>query len=193
VGERVPFPVTALQLAKETQGFERPSITKEEIDDKSKQDWFAKGVATLQFLQLALSLIVRSNQGLAFSQLETITLGLAICGAVIYLVYLYKPQAVETSTPLTRWSESPQSEFSQRDGPSYLRFEKTYDSFWDVLMNEEIHTDMGHTQADEEIPVNIPERIPNDNIPISRNTIAHPGVFLLAFASALFDAMHAIA
>jgi hypothetical protein len=37
-----------------------------------------------------------------------------------------------------------------------------------------------------------PDKIPNGNIPISQNTIAHPGVFLLAFASGLFSAMHAI-
>jgi hypothetical protein len=60
-------------------------------------------------------------------------------------------------------------------------------------MNEETYTNVGHVQADEEILLNIPERIPNDDIPVSRNTIAYPGVFLLAFASALFGAMYAIA
>jgi hypothetical protein len=105
-GAQEQFPLTALQLARDVKGFERPSITKEEIQDKSKQDWFAKGVAALQFLQLALSLIVRTNQGLAFSQLETITLGFAVCGMVTYCIYLYKPQNVATRTLWPQRSES---------------------------------------------------------------------------------------
>lgn len=36
-------------------------------------------------------------------------------------------------------------------------------------------------------------RIPNDNIPIVRNSSVHPGVFLLALVSGLFGALHAIA
>ncbi|KAK3939989.1 hypothetical protein QBC46DRAFT_386386, partial [Diplogelasinospora grovesii] len=178
------FPVTALQLAKNSLLFDRPTITEEEIQDRSKQDWFAKGVAALQFLQLALSLIVRTARGLAFSQLETMTLGFAVCGAIIYLVYFYKPQKVETRTPLTRRSEP-----GRGPPPRPLRFEKTYDGFWDVLINERSsYADTADPKAGEQVA-----RIPNDNIPVSDSRVAHPGVFLLAFASGLFGAMHAIA
>lgn len=195
------FPLTALQLAK-VSGFKHPDITEEDIKDKSKQDWFAKGVAALQFLQLALSLLVRTNQGLAFSQLETVTLGFAVCGAVIYLVYLYKPQNVTTRTPLPPRNEpvqggTTQQEMLQTEPTCPLRFEKTYDSFWDVLMNERSSKNKTFAKTDEECPEQsleqTPERIPNDNIPISENHVAHPGVFFLAFASGLFGAMHAIA
>ncbi|KUI73049.1 hypothetical protein VM1G_08193 [Cytospora mali] len=173
------FPLTALQLAT-ISDFESPTISEEEIVDKSKRDWFAKTVAALGFLQLALSLIVRTSQGLAFSQLETITLGFAVCGAAIYLTYLYKPQKVETAIPLER-SKS-------RAVP--LQFKKTYDSFWHILMNDATaHRNTGKGM----LSPGAPERIPNDSIPISESRIAHPGVFLLAFASGLFGAMHAIA
>lgn len=193
--------MTALQLAK-ASGFKRPPITEEEIKDKSKQDWFPKGVAALQFLQLALSLIVRTNRGLAFSQLETVTLGFAVCGVVINLVYLYKPQNVTTTTPLPQRNEpvrggTPQQEPPQSESTFPLRFEKTYDSFWDVLMNERSSRNKTSAKTDEESPEQsleqTPERIPNDNIPVSQNHVAHPGVFFLAFASGLFGAMHAIA
>jgi hypothetical protein len=202
-GKYSKFPLTALQMAKDPARFERPTITEEEIRDRSKQDWFAKVVAALQFLQLALSLIVRTQQGLAFSQLETITLGFAVCGVFIYLIYLYKPQKVETRTTLTGRSEPVQEESSQQKPPRSestrqvplgpLYFEKTYDSFWDVLMNEPSYADREQPKMGEQVPGQTLQRIPNDNIPISDNSVAHPGVFFLAFASGLFGAVHAIA
>ena len=36
------------------------------------------------------------------------------------------------------------------------------------------------------------DRIPNDNTPLVRNSLAHPGVLLLALVSGLFGALHAI-
>lgn len=148
------FPLTALQMV-EVPNFESPQVTEEEIADKSKRDWFAKIIAALGFLQLVLSLIVRTSQGLAFSQLETITLGFAVCGAMIYLLYLYKPQQVETGIPVERYVDG------RRDAP--LEFRKTYDSLWDVLTNESAHDDT--TQDSDDRNSKVPERIPNDNIP----------------------------
>ena len=82
------FPLTALQIAAEPNGFDSPEMQEEHSQDRSKRDWFAKGIAVLQFLQLILSLMVRRTQRLDFSQLETITLGFVFCGALIYLIYL---------------------------------------------------------------------------------------------------------
>ncbi|KAH0553481.1 hypothetical protein GP486_006450 [Trichoglossum hirsutum] len=178
------FPLTAFQLAKEQERFENLGLTEGDIQDKSKQDWFAKGVAALQLLQLALSLIVRTKQGLAFSQLEAITLGFAVCGAVIYLTYLYKPQNVETHTKVRPKNSEVWS----------LQYEKSFDSFWNVLVNED-RRDANEPRSVNKVDIKVQRipRIPNDNIPISRNRVAHPGVFLLAFVSGLFGAMHAIA
>jgi hypothetical protein len=167
------FPLTALQLAVQQNGFDNPEMLEEDIEDKSKQDWFAKGIAALQFSQLALSLVVRTNQGLDFSQLETITLGFAVCGALVYLIYLYKPQNVETPIMV---------KMRVTDGLP-IQYERTYDSFWEILTNK--RTDTAN--------INVVDRIPNDNIPIVRNSSVHPGVFLLALSSGLFGAMHAIA
>jgi hypothetical protein len=167
------FPLTAFQLVEQEDVFGNPEITEKTIQDKSKREWFAKGVAALQVSQLALSLIVRTNQGLAFSQLEAITLGFAVCGALIYLVYLYKPQ--NAGTPFTV--------AVQRTEEHHLRDERTYDSFWALLTNK--RTGAAHNgKAD---------RISNDNILISRSSSAHSAIPLLAFASGLLGAMHAIA
>ncbi len=171
------FPLTALQIAKE-QGnsggkFDHPEKPEEDIQDKSKNDWFAKCVAALQFLQLALSLMVRKNQGLAFSQLEAITLGFAVCGVAVYFIYLGKPQNVETPFKVERGVAD--------GGP--IKYEKTFESFWELLTNKE--TDTADMKA--------VDRIKNDNVPIVRNSSVHPAVFGLALISGLFGAIHAIA
>ncbi|OTB07571.1 hypothetical protein M426DRAFT_240654 [Hypoxylon sp. CI-4A] len=174
------FPLTALQIAQGPLIHQNPRISQEKIEDSSKQDWFAKIVAALQFLQLVLSLIVRTCKGLAFSQLETITLGLAVCGAVIYLLYLYKPQNVNTPY---EWAEPKQLSKSNTNSHVPIqsqKFQITFDSFWDILVNKSVGKDT----------IN---RIPNDNIPISRGGVAHPAIFLLAASSGLFGALHAIA
>ena len=207
------FPLTALQIAVHKDGFDYPEQSEEEILDKSKTDWFAKGVAALQFSQLALSLMVRTNQGLNFSQLEAVTLGFAICGFTVYLIYLYKPQNVETPfiveqnmetlsvveqnaetpsvvengvgtpTVVKQDVETPSAMKIGVTETSPIRYERTFESFWEILTNKKIDT--GN--------IEVVDRIPNDNIPIVRNSSVHPGVFLLALASGLFGALHAIA
>ncbi|KAK7920068.1 hypothetical protein PG985_008090 [Apiospora marii] len=171
------FPLTAFQIANTQHGlFNQPEMTEDDIGERTKQDWFIKLLATLQFLQLALSLIVRTSQGLDFSQLETITVGFAVCGVLIYLLYFSKPQGLQACFVT-----------SVRLSGQDLLFQKTYDGFWDVLRNKR-----QADKTDRSSPT-IVERIPNDNIPISQNQWAHPGIFLLALTSALFGALHAIA
>lgn len=169
------FPLTACQIAMQENGFDRPAMTKEAIQDKSKSDWFAKGVAVLQFSQLALSLMVRTSRGLAFSQLEAVTVAFAVCGALTYLVYLHKPQHVQT--PFVVWMGGTKA--------PRLRHEETYDSFWGILLNKP----KSATGTDGDGT----ERIPNDNVPTSSSSMVHPAMPLLALASGLFGAMHAIA
>ena len=176
------FPLTALQIAaeqKKSKGrFDHPEKSEEDIEDKSKRDWFAKLIAALQFLQLALSLIVRKTQGLAFSQLEAVTLGFAVCGTITYLIYLYKPQNVGTPFKVGRGLAD--------GGP--IQYEKTFDSFWEVLTNTAIKK-----EADTADIKLVFDRVKNDNIPIVPNSSFHPAVFFLALASGLFGAIHVIA
>ena len=171
------FPLTALQIAAEQSKFggrfDRPENSEEDIQDKSKQDWFIKIIAALQFSQLALSLIVRTNQGHAYSQLEAITLGFAVCGIIFYLIYLDKPQNVQVPFKV---------EMGVADGGP-IRYKKTFESFWEILTNKE-------TDSADGTPV---DRIKNDSIPVVRDSSVHPAVFLLALTSGLFGAIHAIA
>lgn len=146
----------------------------------------SKVVATLQFLHLALSLIVRKSHDITFSELEKITVGFAVCGALIYLLHFFKPQGFQECF-ISSAQVINVNPWVMGSGQS-LQFEKTYDSFWDVLRNRR--------QADEDdgaSPTTVVDRIPNDNIPISQNQWAHPSIFLLALTSALFGALYAIA
>lgn len=200
------FPLTALQIARQPEGFDNPEKPEEDIQDKSKRDWFAKGIAILQFLQLILSLIVRKIQGFKSSQLEIMTLGFVVCGFLIYTIYLYKPQNVETSDEVKKLSDKAEKTSDEAEGTpdeaestsdeaengatgeAPIQFERTYDSFWDILTNERTVKDKtsitGKTVVD---------RIPNDNIPIVQNSLVHPGVLVLALASGLFGGLHCIA
>jgi hypothetical protein len=170
-GEGVQFPLTAFQYAKEHEIYSLPTISEEDIKDKAKQDVFAKCLAVLQLSQLALSLIVRAFRSLPFSQLETLTLGLAVCGAGTYIVYWYKPQGVGAPIVI------------RKRNPSYSPiFSKTYDSFWKILANTENLSDTK--------PFN---RVKNDNIPMGTSQIAHVAIPVLAVMSAAFGCFHLIA
>ena len=69
-----------------------------------------------------------------------------------------------------------------------IQFERTYDSFWDILTNKP--TVENETLVQDKPPV---ERIPNDNIPVVQSSLTYPGILLLALGSGLFGALHFIA
>ena len=79
---------------------ESPKITEEDIRDKSKTDFFTKGIAVLQISELILSLIARATRHLAISQLEIITVAFAVCAVVTYCFSWNKPQDVKTATTI---------------------------------------------------------------------------------------------
>ncbi|KAJ2980096.1 hypothetical protein NQ176_g2844 [Zarea fungicola] len=147
-------------------------------------------IVCFQFLQLALMLIARKGHGRPFSQLEAVTLGFAICDSVDYLLFMYKQQRVERGLAL----DTPGTKYD-------INFaHKTYDRFWDVLKNDTVNdhsTTVPQSRHDSPaLPTNMvtpPQRITNDNVARSSNGFAHPGLLLLAVASALFGPLHAIA
>ncbi|UKZ58785.1 uncharacterized protein TrAtP1_000108 [Trichoderma atroviride] len=191
--------ITAQQLAKmEDLSHANPEVAEEDIKDKSKQDWLAKAFAALQISQLILSVVTRHIQGIDFSQLETVTLSFAICGVLIYCTYFYKPQNI--GRPIEFKHDTPENAARF----STLQSEKTFDSFWALMLNRQ--TDNKQTsnkqtsnKQTDDMKANSSKyqktpRVPNDNIPINKgNNDVHPAVYLLALASGLFGAIHAIA
>ncbi|KAJ5964566.1 uncharacterized protein N7479_004442 [Penicillium vulpinum] len=168
----IHFPLTASQYAQEYDIYEMPKVTGDDIADKSKLDFFAKGIALLQIAQLVLSLIVRKTQSLPFSQLEALTLGLAAFGIGTYIVYWYKPQDI--GVPITVWHKKTSAE--------PLRFIRNHDNLWEILTN--------HRSSHDDQRV---DRIKNDNIPVGASKTTHVAIPTLAIMSAAFGCLHLIA
>src|SRR5258707_2845652 len=72
-----------------------PTITVNEIDDKSKSDFLAKTIAILQSTWFILQCIARGIQGLSLTELELATLALASLNAITSVFWLRKPLGLQ--------------------------------------------------------------------------------------------------
>jgi hypothetical protein len=174
-GKPAPRPLTGIHLAMNFGCVQYPAITEAEIKDRSKTDTLGKIFSVFQICHLVLSLIVRRAQGLPISQLEVLTLAFAVCGVATYAVYWYKPKDV--SVPV----DVGEPRIVSSDDKFAFQTFKSFDSFWSLLINDVYHIK------------ECPDRVPNDNIPVQRTGLTHTATFLLAFVSALFSSLHAIA
>jgi len=75
--------------------FELPKITLAEIKDRSKGDFLSKLIAIVQTSWFILQCIVRSQQGLALTELELVTLALASLNAITYIFWWHKPLGLQ--------------------------------------------------------------------------------------------------
>ena len=71
-----------------------PSITKEEIEDKSKSDGLVRLLAVMQILWLAVQLIIRRIANVPFAALEISTVAFSSCAFIIYVMEWSKPKDV---------------------------------------------------------------------------------------------------
>ncbi len=165
--------LTALHFADSWDSVQIPELSKDDLNDKSKMDYFTKAIAVIQIAQLLLSLIFRAVRHLAFSQLETLTLAFAICGVLTYICYWYKPQDVRR--PI-RVELRP----GKRLPPNFQQ--RTFDRLWEVLIDSK-------NEGDGQ-PL---DRIRNDNIPKSEQQTIHYALYLLTALTAGFGSIHAIA
>ncbi|KAK3302711.1 uncharacterized protein B0T15DRAFT_497165 [Chaetomium strumarium] len=176
-------PMTGIRLAAHLDFLRCPRITEAEIKDKSKTDGLGKVFSVFQISHLMLSLIVRRAQGLPISQLEVLTLAFAVCGVATYAAYWYKPKDIIVPVQLGSLNElvvGPDRDLRNRAKDDFETF-RSFDSFWRVLVNDPGGTKDGL------------HRVPNDNIPANSDGFTHGATLLLAFVSALFSSLHAIA
>lgn len=80
-----------------------PSISEEEINDKSKSDGLVRAIAILQIAWMALQIIARANRRLAISQLETSVLAFISCAVIIYGLNWERPKGVQVPYTLLRY------------------------------------------------------------------------------------------
>jgi hypothetical protein len=98
-----PFPINAdaiYYLVRERY-LEPPSITKEEIRDRSKADRFAKGMAVVQSTWMIAQCIARPLQSLRITPLELVTVAFTTCTLASYFFWMEKPLGVEVPSALT--------------------------------------------------------------------------------------------
>lgn len=72
-----------------------PSITEDEINDRSKGDALSKGIALLQLTWFIIQVIARAVQGLAITELELTTAALAGLNGIMYFFWWSKPRDVQ--------------------------------------------------------------------------------------------------
>jgi hypothetical protein len=108
-----------------------PTLSDAEINDRSKADWIAKGLAIIQSLWFTTQLIGRWAQGLAVTTLELFTFGIVICAIVTYIAWWEKPFDVQVPVVLQTKETIPEENLVDRvglaeshfyDDPSWVRF-----------------------------------------------------------------------
>lgn len=97
-----PFPITAKQVVYLTEHghIDMPTITKREINDKSKANRETKVLAFLQTGWLVTKLIARAGQGLQITPYELTTLALLVCSFTTLVLWWHKPLDVRYPTPI---------------------------------------------------------------------------------------------
>jgi hypothetical protein len=94
------FPINAAQLLYLVQEkhITLPTLTKEEIWDRSKADRFAKIFACFQIGWLVLQCLGRAAQKLPITPLEIGTMGFAIPSVATFMLWISKPKDIDVPT-----------------------------------------------------------------------------------------------
>ena len=93
-----------------------PSITEEEIEDRSNGDHLSKGFVLVQMSWFIIQFILRAAYGLAVTLFEVQTLSFAIISGATYYLWWHKPLDVRCSVPvylLPPLNQDPQSPISE--------------------------------------------------------------------------------
>jgi len=89
-----------LEELSEAGKIEWPTITKEEIADRSKGDYLSKTIVLFQTTWFVGQCIARGAYGLTVTELEVVTLAFASLTGVIYFLWWDKPLDVRCSIPI---------------------------------------------------------------------------------------------
>ncbi|OQE19952.1 hypothetical protein PENSTE_c014G03236 [Penicillium steckii] len=139
LGDRWVVDANQLFLARELGIIKRlPSLSTEEIEDRSTADLLIKSIALIQIAWFLVQVITRlCSQGVTTSPLEIMTLAFAISTAFTYLLLLDKPKDVQKSVIInaTRYATSQEIARLGVAGPSGLYFSNN--SAW--IPNNAVH------------------------------------------------------
>ncbi|KAF9447775.1 hypothetical protein P691DRAFT_819542 [Macrolepiota fuliginosa MF-IS2] len=112
VGEEYVGPLTAATLFQrlECQEVTSPmTISQEEIEDKSKGDFFTKLIVTIHTTWFAVQCIGRAAAQLLLTELEIFTLAFAALNLMIYALWWHKPQNIGIGIPVMTSKPTPRT------------------------------------------------------------------------------------
>lgn len=89
-----------LELLSQARLIEFPTITEEEIKDRSKGDALSKTLVLGQTTWFIAQCITRKAQGLIMTELELVTLAFAALNSFMYFFWWNKPLDVRTTVPV---------------------------------------------------------------------------------------------
>ena len=79
---------------------EFPTVTEEEIEDRSKADGFSKTIAFGQTLWFVAQCLARTAQHLDLTLVELLTLSLAVLNGVMYFLWWHKSLRLDVRCPV---------------------------------------------------------------------------------------------
>lgn len=91
---------TFLELLEEKR-IDLPTITEEEILDRSKGDGLSKVIAIVQAIWFGIQFILRGHQGLLTTEIEWITFALAAVNLNFFLGWWNKPLDIRCTIPVS--------------------------------------------------------------------------------------------
>jgi hypothetical protein len=165
-----------------------PSISAQDIKDRSKADVFAKIIVLFQITWFGLQVISRLAESLAVTPLEAHTAIHVCCTIALYLIWLKKPynvatptvlkgEAVEEMITLFTFSEVRNLVYQHR----YKEYENTRERYW-----RDRHVRNTNNIPDHDPPPDPPIRLRSDRLinfytseDSTRYTTAHAGDALL--------------
>lgn len=92
-----------------------PSVTEEDIFDKSKGDFLTKLLVVLQTVWFIVQCIGRWAVRLPVTELEVITLAFAVLNIVTYSLWWHKPQNVQVAISIVKRSGAPSVKIESRE------------------------------------------------------------------------------
>ena len=99
-----------------------PTVTVEEIEDRSKSDGFSKMIALGQTLWFVAQCIARKSQHLNLTLVELLTLSLAVLNGLMYFLWWNKPLDVRCPVRVKLLNESYMPNFSDKTESRMDRF-----------------------------------------------------------------------
>jgi hypothetical protein len=152
------------------------NLGREDIEDKSKADWFVKSIAVLQIGWLVLNVIARAVKKLPITQIEVATIAFAVMAILTYAINWWKPKDVSQPIRLLHSGV----------GTSLHSHETV-----DLMQSFMIRLRRPHKAAAKSRDIPDLKRMPNDLVWMEGQTPLF--YHLLGFSSLVFGSLHCIA